>query len=112
MTTHPTSDQAEQSTARHGPDDTPTGADDARADGAAVDALIRRLTESFGERSVLTDEAQRRTYECDGLAAYSVVPAVVVLTTTAEQVREVVASCHELGVPFVARGSGTGLSGG
>ncbi|HLK94471.1 MAG TPA: FAD-linked oxidase C-terminal domain-containing protein [Nocardioidaceae bacterium] len=114
MTTHPTSDQAEQSTARHGADDTPTGAADAQtgADGAAVAALIHRLTESFGERSVLTDEAQRRTYECDGLAAYSVVPAVVVLTTNAEQVREVVAGCHELGVPFVARGSGTGLSGG
>ena len=37
---------------------------------------------------------------------------MVVLTTSAEQVREVVTACHELGVPFVARGSGTGLSGG
>jgi len=96
MTTHPTSEDTRAGAQRTG----------------AVDALVDRLTAAYGAQSVITDEARRRTYECDGLAAYAVVPAVVVLTTSAEQVREVVAACDELGVPFVARGSGTGLSGG
>ena len=100
MTTHPTTS--------HGDTD-----HEAQARGPrAVEALVARLTASLGEQSVLTDEARRRTYECDGLAAYAVVPAVVVLATGAEQVREALAACHDLGVPFVARGSGTGLSGG
>ncbi len=96
MTTHPTTEATQQSA----------------QDTGAVDALVRRLVGKLGERSVLTDEAQRRTYECDGLAAYAVVPAAVVLTTSADEVREVINGCHDLGVPFVARGSGTGLSGG
>ncbi len=100
MTTHPTSE----------PTTVATEGDAQRTD--AVDALVRRLTATLGERAVITDEARRRTYECDGLAAYAVVPAVVVLTTSAQDVREVIAACHDLGVPFVARGSGTGLSGG
>ncbi len=78
----------------------------------ALDELTDRLRPLLGDEAVVTDEARRRTYECDGLAAYSAVPGLVVLTTTAEEVRAVVSCCHELGVPFVARGSGTGLSGG
>ncbi len=96
MTTHPTTEASSAAAQRT----------------SAVDALIRRLTVLLGDKAVITDEARRRTYECDGLAAYAVVPAVVVLTTSADQVREVVSACHDLGVPFVARGSGTGLSGG
>jgi glycolate oxidase len=53
-----------------------------------------------------------RTYECDGLAHYKVTPALVVLPETAEQVAAVVSACARHRVPFVARGSGTGLSGG
>ncbi|MDQ4007235.1 MAG: FAD-binding protein, partial [Actinomycetota bacterium] len=52
------------------------------------------------------------TYECDGLAAYTVVPGLVVLAAGTGEIRAVVALCNELDVPFVARGSGTGLSGG
>ncbi|MDQ6649570.1 MAG: FAD-binding protein [Actinomycetota bacterium] len=66
----------------------------------------------MGESAVLTDRRQLRTYECDGLAQFKVVPAIVVLPETAAQVAAVVALCAETGVPFVARGSGTGLSGG
>jgi glycolate oxidase len=76
------------------------------------DALIRRFTEVVGAHGVISERNQLRTYECDGLANFRVVPSVVVLPETAAQVRSVVRACHEAGVPFVARGSGTGLSGG
>ena len=78
----------------------------------ALDELCRRLRDRLDDSSVITDEARRRTYECDGLAAYAVVPGLVVLTGNAHEVQLVLRLCHELGVPFVARGSGTGLSGG
>jgi glycolate oxidase len=74
--------------------------------------LIRRMTVIVGPSGVISERNQLRTYECDGLAAFRVIPALVVLPETAEQVRDAVRVCHELGVPFVARGSGTGLSGG
>ncbi|MDQ3664085.1 MAG: FAD-binding protein [Actinomycetota bacterium] len=74
--------------------------------------LASRARDRLGEQGVITDEASRRTYECDGLAAYAVVPGLVVLVRDADEVRHVVGLCNELGVPFVARGSGTGLSGG
>jgi glycolate oxidase len=79
---------------------------------AALDELAGRCRALLGEEAVITDEARRRTYECDGLAAYTVVPALVVLAADTAAVRGVVAACHDIGVPFVARGSGTGLSGG
>src|SRR3979411_1231881 len=53
-----------------------------------------------------------RTYESDGLLHYRVSPAVAVLPGSAEEVRRVVRACYDAGVPWVARGSGTGLSGG
>jgi glycolate oxidase len=51
-------------------------------------------------------------YECDGLTAYRQRPLVVALPETEEQVRAVLQTCHRLEVPVVARGAGTGLSGG
>ena len=77
-----------------------------------VDRLAARLRSDIGVLNVLTDRAQLRTYECDGLAVYKVMPAIVVIPETAEEVRSVVRACVEAGVPYVARGSGTGLSGG
>jgi glycolate oxidase len=61
---------------------------------------------------VITDRARLRTYECDGLAHYRVTPALVVMPEDARQLAGVVKACAEHGVPYVARGSGTGLSGG
>src|SRR5205814_3157634 len=61
---------------------------------------------------VIADRQELRTCECDGLTHYRVVPAMVVLPHTAEQCATVVRECVAAGVPFVARGSGTGLSGG
>jgi glycolate oxidase len=51
-------------------------------------------------------------YECDGLTAYRQRPLLVALPETYEQVQAVLKTCHALGVPVVARGAGTGLSGG
>ncbi|HZQ65571.1 MAG TPA: FAD-linked oxidase C-terminal domain-containing protein [Gaiellaceae bacterium] len=62
--------------------------------------------------AVVEEPEQLRTYECDGLTGHRVVPSLVALPETTEQVQATVAACHAAGVPFVARGAGTGLSGG
>ena len=80
--------------------------------GGGTAALAARLRAELGDAAVLTDRAQLRTYECDGLAHYKVTPAVVVLPRSTAEVAVTVRACRDAGVPFVARGSGTGLSGG
>ena len=77
-----------------------------------IDTLAARLRSVLGAERVITDRQQLRTYECDGLAIYKATPALVALPRDAAQVAAVVTACAELDVPFVARGSGTGLSGG
>ena len=74
--------------------------------------LVDELKRICGEGNVLTDRDQLRTYESDGLLHYHVAPAVVVLPSSADEVRNVVRVCYEAEVPWVARGAGTGLSGG
>ena len=76
------------------------------------ESLLRRLQSLLGPSGFVRSEEERRTYESDALTGHRVVPALVVLPETAEEVRQVVRLCHEEDVPFVARGSGTGLSGG
>ncbi len=70
------------------------------------------LRQVVGADWVLTDPDQLRTYECDGLTGWRAVPLAVVLPASTQQVAAVVGLCHRMGLPFVARGSGTGLSGG
>jgi glycolate oxidase len=77
-----------------------------------VAPLARRFRRTLGDQAVITEPEQLKTYACDGLAVYRAVPALAVLPESAEQVQEVVRACAEANVPFVARGSGTGLSGG
>jgi glycolate oxidase len=92
-----------------------SGPDEPSYDALNSDALTSIAAEcvaALGANSVITEPAQLRTYECDGLATYRCTPGLVVLPETAEQVAAVVRRCAALGVPFVARGSGTGLSGG
>jgi glycolate oxidase len=74
--------------------------------------LAEELAAVCGPGSVVSDPLELRTYECDGLTSHRCSPGLAVLPRTAEQVAGVVRACHRAGVPFVARGSGTGLSGG
>jgi glycolate dehydrogenase FAD-linked subunit len=77
-----------------------------------IGALAAALIAELGSEQVISDRQELRTYECDGLAQYKVVPALAVLPRTAAEVAAAVRACAAAGVPFVARGSGTGLSGG
>ncbi|WP_341679063.1 FAD-linked oxidase C-terminal domain-containing protein [Niveibacterium sp. SC-1] len=76
------------------------------------DGLIEALRAVLPEDSVLVETEALRPYECDGLATFRQLPRVVVLPETEEQVAAILASCHARGVPVVARGAGTSLSGG
>jgi glycolate dehydrogenase FAD-linked subunit len=75
-------------------------------------ALISQLRAIVGEKWTLVHEHELRTYESDGLLQYHALPKVAVLPADGEQVKAVVRACAGAGVPWVARGSGTGLSGG
>jgi glycolate oxidase len=79
----------------------------------ALDEAARRAFESaLNPQDVLSDPVQCRAYECDGLTGYRVVPGLVLLPRDAAQVSAAVRVCAERKIPFVARGAGTGLSGG
>jgi glycolate oxidase len=77
-----------------------------------IDTLIQRMAGICGPDGVVSDPLELRTYECDGLTSHRCSPGLVVLPQTAGQVAQIVTECARAGVPFVARGSGTGLSGG
>lgn len=74
--------------------------------------LVRALRPWLPQEGLLTEPEELRPYECDGLSAYCRAPWLVALPDKAAQVAEILAICHRLGVPVVARGAGTGLSGG
>lgn len=73
---------------------------------------VQELARIYPRGAWLADESALSAYECDGLTAVRQRPAVVVFPTTTEQVVATVKLCRRLGIPFVARGSGTSLSGG
>ena len=83
-----------------------------RAHGQVTDAVRAEIAGLVSAGGLITEPAQLRTYECDGLTGYRVVPALVVLPATTEEVAAVVRICAREHIPFVARGAGTGLSGG
>jgi glycolate oxidase len=74
--------------------------------------IIRRLEAVLPQHAILHSQEDTTPYECDGLTAYRQRPLCVVLPETYEQIAAVLKICHELQVPIVARGAGTGLSGG
>lgn len=74
--------------------------------------LLRALREMLGADSVLTEEEELAPFECDGLSVYRRLPMAVVLPTRVEEIREILRLCSLHDVPVVARGAGTGLSGG
>ena len=86
----------------------------AQADAAPRDlrALVDELRAICGDDWVFTQEHQLRTYESDGLLQYTAIPAAAVLPASAEEVQRVVGACARAEVPWVARGAGSGLSGG
>jgi glycolate oxidase len=63
-------------------------------------------------RGLISSPEELHTYECDGLTNFRVMPRAVLLPTSVEEVQAIVRVCHREKIPFVARGSGTGLSGG
>ncbi|WP_114968171.1 FAD-linked oxidase C-terminal domain-containing protein [Rhodoferax ferrireducens] len=74
--------------------------------------IVRGLEACLPPHALLWNREDTTPYECDGLTAYRQRPLVVVLPETLEQVQAVLRTCHALDVPVVARGAGTGLSGG
>ena len=90
----------------HGPDGTVV------VDGAARARLLAELAAIVPAAALLTSPEELGPYECDGLSAYRRLPLAVVLAGSEAEAAAVLRACHRLGVPVVARGAGTGLSGG
>jgi len=74
--------------------------------------VVKGLQAHLPSHALLWHNEDTTPYECDGLTAYRQRPLVVALPETEAQVQAVLRTCHRLGVPVVARGAGTGLSGG
>ena len=74
--------------------------------------VVGALQRCVPAHTLLWQTEDTAPYECDGLTAYRQRPLVVVLPESGEQVQAVLRTCHALNVPVVARGAGTGLSGG
>ena len=75
-------------------------------------AALQRLAALLSPARLLTQPAQLAAYECDGLTAFKTRPLAIAVPETQAEVIALVRLCHELKLPFVARGSGTSLSGG
>ena len=80
--------------------------------GPEVTDIVAALRAVLPGDRVLERAEERRPYECDGLTAFRELPALVVLPRNDDEVRRTLLTCQRLKVPLVARGSGTGLSGG
>src|SRR4029077_15327636 len=76
------------------------------------DALAAEFRAVTGPGGFLIQPEELRTYECDALTNMRALPLAVLLPPSTEQVQAIVRVCHRERVPFVARGAGTGLSGG
>ena len=74
--------------------------------------VVQALRQVLPEHAILFTPEDTTPYECDGLTAYRERPLVVALPETTAQVQAVLQACSRLAVPVVARGAGTGLSGG
>lgn len=74
--------------------------------------IIEKFLEFLPADSIIADAETQRPYECDGLPVFHEKPLITVLPRNKEQVQKLMAVCHDLNVPVVARGAGTGLSAG
>ncbi|MES2390453.1 MAG: FAD-binding protein, partial [Acidobacteriota bacterium] len=75
-------------------------------------AILAELRAALPEAALITQASQLQTYECDGLTNFRTLPSAVTLPKTSAEVQKIVQICARHKVPFVARGAGTGLSGG
>lgn len=82
------------------------------SDYAVRSSLIKKLQKIMPAQYILSEDEELRPYECDGLSAYRQLPWLVVLPETIEQVQSILRICRVEQIPVVARGAGTGLSGG
>src|ERR1700747_834010 len=76
------------------------------------EAVLADLRAVVGDKGIIVERNQLQTYECDGLTALRTLPAAVVLPRSREEVQAIVRICAQHRIPFVARGTGTGRSGG
>ncbi len=74
--------------------------------------IFQELRSIVGAHGLVSSPEELHTYECDGLTNFRVMPLAVLLPSNTQQVQAIVRVCHRERIPFVARGSGTGLSGG
>jgi len=74
--------------------------------------IIHELSSVLASSAIISNDQELRAYECDGLSAYQEKPMLVVIPETIEQLRSVLAVCTKHQTPVIARGAGTGLSGG
>ncbi len=88
----------------------------ARTEALSKEELLAQVTQALQAvlppESLITNAERTTPYECDGLTAYRQRPLAVALPSSYQQIQSVLQTCHHLGVPVVARGAGTGLSGG
>ena len=77
-----------------------------------LDKLLQRLRQVLPADCIVVDTESQRPFECDALTLYRELPLLVVLPETADQVQAVLRICHDLAVPVVPRGAGTGLAAG
>lgn len=75
-------------------------------------ALLKGLRALLPSESVLSEAETMRPYECDALSAYRQMPSVVCLPESIQQIQAILKLAHDLNIPVVPRGAGTGLSGG
>ncbi len=78
----------------------------------STNSLLRKLARIVPKEAIIASAEELRPFECDGLSAYRQLPRVVVLPTNIAEIQATLRVCSEHGVPVVARGAGTGLSGG
>src|SRR6202158_3628709 len=74
--------------------------------------ILDELRTIAGDHGLISSPEELHTYECDGVPSFRAMPRGVLLPKSTEEVQAIVRVCHRERMPFVARGAGTGLSGG
>ena len=89
-----------------------TSAAASREQAGLSEELLGQFARTVGDGGIIVERNQLQTYECDGLTAVRTVPAAVLLPRSRDEVQAIIRLCAQHKIPFVARGAGTGLSGG